>query len=56
MREPRQRALPWLQESFMEAKMAFQTLSDERARADYDRKLRMVRMGSIKACSPAHQS
>ena len=31
------------QEAFMEAKMAFQTLSDDRARAEYDRKLRMVR-------------
>ncbi|KAF5836334.1 hypothetical protein DUNSADRAFT_6061 [Dunaliella salina] len=32
---------PDAQERFMEAKMAFQTLSDESARRDYDRKLRM---------------
>lgn len=32
-------------ERFMEAKQAFETLSDPMQRAEYDRRLRMVRMG-----------
>lgn len=36
---------PDAQQRFMEAKMAFETLSDPNARAEYDRRLRMVRAG-----------